>query len=225
MTDSRLQQLERAWEASGSPEDEAAYLRERVRVGELSRERLELAAYCRHEGAEVVLGSPTQAQLSLAYSEYLEESGDSFAAWFQGVSSWGRVVAFQASSLCLGLVLTESVLAHPVAARLYPKFLEWWAEPDDRLGAECLALARSLFAELEGPDPVNPVQEAGLWALATATEFVFSKGEIWRGTPQVVAQHASCGAVDVGGDEDPDEYVLRVVQAELGLWALGGSGP
>jgi len=34
MTDSRLQQLERAWKASGSTEDEAAYLRERVRVGE-----------------------------------------------------------------------------------------------------------------------------------------------------------------------------------------------
>jgi len=38
MTDSRLQELKRAWEASGSVEDEAAYLRELVRVGELSEE-------------------------------------------------------------------------------------------------------------------------------------------------------------------------------------------
>lgn len=51
MTDTRLQELERAWRASGSVEDEAAYLRERVRVGELTQERLELAAYCGHAGA------------------------------------------------------------------------------------------------------------------------------------------------------------------------------
>ena len=51
MTDTRLQRLKRAWEASGSVKDEAAYLRERVRVGELSQERLELAACCGHPGA------------------------------------------------------------------------------------------------------------------------------------------------------------------------------
>ncbi|MCA9646234.1 MAG: hypothetical protein KC492_36335, partial [Myxococcales bacterium] len=53
MTDSRLQQLRRAWEASGAVEDEAAYLRERVRVGELSQERLELAAYFGHLAARM----------------------------------------------------------------------------------------------------------------------------------------------------------------------------
>lgn len=51
MTDSRLSRLERAWEASGSAIDEAAYLRERVRTGDLSRDRLDLAAYCGNQGA------------------------------------------------------------------------------------------------------------------------------------------------------------------------------
>ena len=59
VTDSRLQELKRTWEASGSVEDEAAYLRERVRVGDLTQERLELAAYCGHEGASAAAGSPT----------------------------------------------------------------------------------------------------------------------------------------------------------------------
>jgi len=56
VSDSRLQALERAWEASGSVEDEAAFLRERVRVGDLSQERLELAACCGHAGARHVSG-------------------------------------------------------------------------------------------------------------------------------------------------------------------------
>jgi hypothetical protein len=51
MSDTRLRELERRWKETGSPDDEAAYLKERVRVGDLTQERLELAAYCGHEGA------------------------------------------------------------------------------------------------------------------------------------------------------------------------------
>ena len=45
-TDSRLRELEREWKGTGSVEDEAAYLLERVRVDDLAKEKLELAAYC-----------------------------------------------------------------------------------------------------------------------------------------------------------------------------------
>ncbi|MBX3467141.1 MAG: hypothetical protein KF878_09625 [Planctomycetes bacterium] len=51
MSDGKLRELERRWRKTGSPDDEAAYLLERVRVGDLSRERLELAAYCGHEAS------------------------------------------------------------------------------------------------------------------------------------------------------------------------------
>lgn len=44
MADDDLRALERAWQQSGSVEDEAAWLLQRVRSGELPRERLELAA-------------------------------------------------------------------------------------------------------------------------------------------------------------------------------------
>ena len=43
MTDSRLRELERRFQATGSVEDEAAWITERLRVGELARERVELA--------------------------------------------------------------------------------------------------------------------------------------------------------------------------------------
>ncbi|MGE0710989.1 MAG: hypothetical protein AB7N76_28075 [Planctomycetota bacterium] len=51
MSDERLRELERRWQDSGTVEDEASYLLERARVGELSPERLQLAAYCGHPAA------------------------------------------------------------------------------------------------------------------------------------------------------------------------------
>ena len=57
MADDRLRELERRWKESGAVDDEAAWLLERVRVGGLEAERLQLAAYCGHAGARVALGS------------------------------------------------------------------------------------------------------------------------------------------------------------------------
>ena len=51
MSDSRLQRLERAWEASGSVEDRAALLHERLRAGGLSERGLHLLAYVGDPGA------------------------------------------------------------------------------------------------------------------------------------------------------------------------------
>jgi hypothetical protein len=86
MSDQHLRALERAFQESGSPEDEVTYLREVVRTGgsldwdryrrlaeldvsaasayllarvergDLEQEKLELAAYCSHEPARVALG-------------------------------------------------------------------------------------------------------------------------------------------------------------------------
>ena len=59
MSDAKLRELERRWKESGAVEDEAAYLLERVRVGDLTRERLELAVSAtdyrlgRHVGSRV----------------------------------------------------------------------------------------------------------------------------------------------------------------------------
>ena len=41
MSDSNLRGLERRWRETGSVDDEAAYLRERVRVGDLTQENSE----------------------------------------------------------------------------------------------------------------------------------------------------------------------------------------
>lgn len=54
--DRRLRELERRFNASGSPEDEVSYLRARLRSGNLERSRLRLAVYCRHEPAIQAFG-------------------------------------------------------------------------------------------------------------------------------------------------------------------------
>lgn len=66
-TDSRIRELERKWKESGSVEDEAAYLLERVRVGDLEKEKLELAAWLGQPAAEVVVSAPPK-QAPLDYS-------------------------------------------------------------------------------------------------------------------------------------------------------------
>lgn len=56
VSDQRLRELERKWRESGSLMDEAAYLRERVRVGDLTQERLELAAAFGHAPSRIATG-------------------------------------------------------------------------------------------------------------------------------------------------------------------------
>jgi len=56
MSDERLRELERRWKETASPSDEAAYLSERVRVGDLAVSNLELAANLGHRGAGLALG-------------------------------------------------------------------------------------------------------------------------------------------------------------------------
>jgi hypothetical protein len=58
MSDERLRQLECRWRETGSVEDEAGYLLERVRVGDLERGKLELAADLGHPAAHVALSRP-----------------------------------------------------------------------------------------------------------------------------------------------------------------------
>jgi hypothetical protein len=56
VSDERLRELERRWKETGSVEDEAAWLRERVRAGELAQYRVDLACFCEHAGALLAAG-------------------------------------------------------------------------------------------------------------------------------------------------------------------------
>lgn len=85
MTDARLRELERHFKESGSAEDEAAWLRERLRTGDLDPQRLELAARIGHRAAKRVEPSyegpppiprPLRSKIDFArsWAEPLEEA-------------------------------------------------------------------------------------------------------------------------------------------------------
>lgn len=102
MSDLRLRQLAREARACPSAETESALLRERLRTGELSLERLELAAYCGHEGAQATLDAriPT-----LVTGLWLDEDqrpvhttkNSRIEEWVRGLSRWGTGVETMAA--------------------------------------------------------------------------------------------------------------------------------
>ncbi len=80
MTDRSLRELERR-ARGGARDDEAAWLAARVRAGDLPRERVELAAWCGHEGARAVAGVGAAAdRLDLD-------------DWLRGLRRWRRAPA------------------------------------------------------------------------------------------------------------------------------------
>lgn len=68
MSDARLRELKRRWQQSGAVDDEAAFLRERVRVGDLTALRLRIAAYAGVPGAILAYGARSLDYLDLVTS-------------------------------------------------------------------------------------------------------------------------------------------------------------
>jgi hypothetical protein len=60
VTDVRVRELERRFKATGTVDDEAAWLMERVRVGELAHDRVALAARLGHEASQACARDPLQ---------------------------------------------------------------------------------------------------------------------------------------------------------------------
>lgn len=77
MSDDRVRILERRFRASGSVEDEAAWLRARGQIGELNEEQLRLAAFVDHQPARLALGdqAPTAPW--------------DIRGWIDGLKAWG----------------------------------------------------------------------------------------------------------------------------------------
>ncbi len=72
MTEESLEALEARWRASGTAEDEGAWLLARARAGQLTHEWLELAAFCGHAGAAAVVDPVAlEAQAELDWPERL----------------------------------------------------------------------------------------------------------------------------------------------------------
>lgn len=96
MSDTRLRELERTWQASGSPRDEAAYLVEAVRAGRLTQDELELAAWARHPAALHGLGGPLPGP-----------SPDDLSRWVVGLARWGRPLCVRVALRAIDVVIAR----------------------------------------------------------------------------------------------------------------------
>jgi hypothetical protein len=128
VSDERLRELERRFRASGSVEDEAAWLRARVQAGELEQSKLELAAYCDQPAAVLVLGEvPPQPPPGQHYSE-LER-------WASKLEDCSRRIAVRAAIAGARLVLEQNPLPAPLvraSSRAIRAAEAWCLSPNPR---------------------------------------------------------------------------------------------
>ena len=205
MTDANLRDLERRFRASGSVEDEAAYLRARVQAGELEQSRLELAAHCGDPAASIAL--PTRA------------ASEGLRAWTAGLRSQGQAVATRAAVACghvaypawagveesvVGLRWTKDQRAAALAAI---QAAEHWVQcPCDR-HAEAARVAGHLVSRWPSPECC----------------FEFVAGTAWTKNPATSGWFPT--AVSTACMLTSEDQVRAAVQAELVPWALGYSDP
>ena len=194
MSDTRLRELERRWKETGSPDDEAAYLLERVRVGDLTQERLELAAYCGHEGARRAYGCEPSA------------SPDS-ENWLGGLADRGKEVRVRSAWTCAQLVLASCELGQfrLCAEQVTALLGEWLNRPSDVAIEQEL---RTLGAHLSSQEP--PV-----------STFEYAAGAAWSHNPHSAwwssAIQATCRLVGMPA-------TVTAVRGALSSWALGTPG-
>ena len=216
MSDDKLRELERRWKETGSVEDEAAYLLERVRAGELTRERLELVAYCGHRGAAVAIGT-----VGLGGN-----SGD-LEAWAKGLSQWHEALV-QAGLVAAGLALRvwDSAALNRVPGQALSEVQAWRADPTEakRLAAEQAAEEAYLAAEPYYDAWVDePVRGMGDAAVAT-----FCAAKACLSTDQSQAQDLALEAVldaynalTMNTNRDCGSEVQEAIAAYLVEVALG----
>lgn len=107
MADSRLRQLQRDAASGGDLEAEARFLLERVRVGKLPAERLELAAYLGDPAARLAVSVPGPDPTA-------PWTRDELAGWVVGLRRWGKVS-------CVRAAVAAARLALPVWERQFPQ--------------------------------------------------------------------------------------------------------
>jgi tricorn protease-like protein len=92
VVDERLRRSERAWREQGDVASEARHLRERLRVGDLTAEKLELAARVGHEAAKVALG---------------QDPAVFDGTWFAELPTWGFETAARGALAAARAILTS----------------------------------------------------------------------------------------------------------------------
>lgn len=130
MVDATVREHERRWRETGAPEDQARWLVARLRAGELTRERLELAACLGSHAARAALDGQVRAW----------DAPSDAGSWLVALTAWGDEV------LVRGLALAARALAAPeprAAHDVLEAVLAWCDDPTSERGARAWHAARA----------------------------------------------------------------------------------
>lgn len=230
MSDSNLRKLERRFRSSGSVVDEVEYLRERIRVGAITPERVEIAAYLGHEAAVAALGEEAPdvlaaddmpgyrtpiLQITRSDLDYLTDVGE----W------WGQ-------EFCFRFAIAAAI--HAIAAQQRNRKASAAAAAHVEAARECLRTAelRLLDGRTElGPPPSS---DNNLSWVCRGLHWLSSPGAGppgWREeTMSLYLARTVVAAARVGISSRPAQRrertaLLAVARAEMVPWALGTGDP
>jgi hypothetical protein len=222
VSDERLRGLERTWRRTGAQADLEALLRERLRAGTLTRERLHLAAWVGDPAARAVYEPPSEAELNRLVAPTCFDGVETLVEteWVELLHQW-TPAEWEWSPVFMKTIRTlQAARAHPVLGKLRPytsmasvglsRCMEsWsnrtsvWIHPRDANGftvgtyeAEKQPNARSVGRAIE-----------------LAAQRMPSGGRVWRGDPNALL----CERVRHGALDDSPAHEER-------LEALGGLG-
>lgn len=242
MTDSHLRELERRFRQTGSASDEAVWLRARVQAGDLSEDRLRLAAYVGSEGAtQALLGDPT-----IQPSDLVD--------WVRGLEVFGMEPLARASVALAEHVLSAWARRYPGddrPARAIEATREWILCP-------CSPHSEAAFAALEAADGASDLVIAEATQIGWTDELSSAKEAAqaarycgYSARPSRPPRPEECGppgSMTTDGDDaaecavltltslDPEAWpssmdrpavrdLRMTVSAALQPWALGYSDP
>lgn len=155
MSDRRLRELERQVRRGASPEEEARWLLERARTGELPGERLALAAWLGHAPARLALGG------------HAPHAPQELESWVRGLGRWGPEALARAALAAARCVLPCWTQRHPDArpAAALAAVEAWLEDPGPARAAAALSAAdacQAILLELERDAPPGPALEREL---------------------------------------------------------------
>jgi hypothetical protein len=218
--DTKLRELERRWRETAAVDDEAAYLQERVRMGDLARERLELAAYCSHEGARMALPGYEPARTRLE-------------RWAVGLRRWGRPVATR-GAIAAARMAVDAVRDVWTDQRIELVLLraeEWLLVPCDH-AAQAVREAALESAEAVVEAPLGAAREAASAGMAVAHEIWHADGGPRHVTPWGdiasvgIERGPECAVAALKrlGSDAAEEEIRRCMGLALSGWALAPRG-
>ena len=208
MSDARLRELERRWKRSKAVEDEAALLAERVRVGELDQNMLDLAARLGHPAAILsVAGIHSSKDLWIEL-------------WVERAVAFSREASVRAAIACAKEVLSIFETEYPQnlgPRRAIEAAVKWVRCPcDDHKNPAVTNESFGRVALLYSNTP--RAADAGLCSMA-ALRAVTWENRFAKDSACVAANHAMHAT---SGDS---AIIRQAISTALIPWALGYGDP